>query len=107
MTQRTVTDNDGHSYTWHYQWMMNPSNVLSVNGTYTNIVTDPLGNDSVHVFTDLGGASHFFETNGLYYKGPSISLAADARSQKLASGVHEPKISTASVAVSELSPKGP
>jgi RHS repeat-associated protein len=50
VASRTVFDGT-NSYTWKYTW-----------GTYsgstvTNVVTDPLGNDVVHIFTSLGGPS--------------------------------------------------
>jgi RHS repeat-associated protein len=46
IASRTLTDNNGHSYIWNYHFG-NP-----FNGTTT--VTDPLGNDSVHTFSQVG-----------------------------------------------------
>src|SRR5579863_8511594 len=73
VTQRTLTDNNGHSYTWKYQWMVAQSNPTNSNGTYTNVVTDPLGNDTVHVFTNLLGG--FYETRTQTYQGSYTSGA--------------------------------
>src|SRR5205807_1295715 len=55
-----------------YQWMVQQSNPNSANGTYTNKVTDPLGNDALHVFTNFIGVG-FYETSTLSYQGPSTS----------------------------------
>ena len=71
VTARTITDNNGHSDTWTYQWMVQQSNPNSPNGSYTNKVTDPLGNDTLHVFTNLTGG--FYETSTLSYQGASAS----------------------------------
>src|SRR5205807_1843095 len=69
--QRTITDNLGHSGIWNYRWMTQQSNPAQLNGIYSNIVTDPSGNDTVHVFTNtLGG---FYETSSLSYQGLSAN----------------------------------
>lgn len=68
--QRTVTDGNGNSYIWKYQWLVSQNNPTAPNGTYTNVVTDPLGNDTVHVFTNLGS---FYETSTRTYKGSYTS----------------------------------
>src|SRR5205807_5582325 len=69
--QRTITDNLGHSGIWNYRWMTQQSNPAQLNGTYSNVVTDPNGNDTVHVFTNtLGG---FYETSSLSYQGLSAN----------------------------------
>ena len=62
---RTLTDNNGHSYTWNYQW-----GTIS-NLSLTNISTDPNGSDTAHVFTYLagGGSEGYVETSTLYYQG--------------------------------------
>jgi RHS repeat-associated protein len=61
---RTLTDNNGHSYQWQYNW-----GSLS-NLSFTNVVTDPLGNDTAHVFTNLGGGNTgYFETSTINYQG--------------------------------------
>lgn len=68
VSQRTITDNNGNSSTWKYQWLTAQANPLSTNGTFTNVVTDPEGNDSVHVFTNYGTCS-FYETTTQDYQG--------------------------------------
>jgi len=60
---RTVNDNNGHSFQWSYQWGT-PSG-----GLLTNTVTDPLSNDTVHVFTALDSQCAFFETRTQYFQG--------------------------------------
>lgn len=63
VTSRTVDANDGTGpHTWHY-----------VPGVGTTIVTDPLGNDVVHGFTDLTGGCSLYETQTKYYSGSSGS----------------------------------
>jgi RHS repeat-associated protein len=63
---RTLNDN-GHSYIWHYNWGTVVDSVIS------NTVTDPLNNDTVHVFTSLDGIGAgncgFFETRTQSYQG--------------------------------------
>ncbi|HEV7163792.1 MAG TPA: RHS repeat-associated core domain-containing protein [Gammaproteobacteria bacterium] len=44
---RTLNDNNGHSYTWTYSYRP-----LNGDGTITNTVTDPNGNDSDAVFSE-------------------------------------------------------
>ena len=67
VASRTVNDNNGHSSTWNYSWG------TVVNGVISNIVTDPLSNDTVHVFTALDGTSAgdcgFYETRTQSYQG--------------------------------------
>jgi RHS repeat-associated protein len=64
---RTVTDNNGHSYTWQYHWG------TESNGTLTNAVTDALNNDTVHTFASLTAGSapgcNLYETATQYYQG--------------------------------------
>src|SRR6266853_1240405 len=62
---RTLNDGLGHSFTWTYTWG------TTTNGVTSNLVTDPLGNDSAHVFTALDGTSGcaFYETSTQYYQG--------------------------------------
>ena len=69
VTSRTLNDSNGHAFTWNYSWGT-PSN-----GTLTNQVTDPLGNDTVHVFTALDGTTgcSFYETRTQYYQGTGAS----------------------------------
>jgi hypothetical protein len=67
VAKRTVNDNNGNSYAWQYSWG------TVVNGVISNTVLDPLGNDTVHVFTALDGvgvgACGFFETRTQSYQG--------------------------------------
>jgi RHS repeat-associated protein len=66
---RTLRDGQGHTYVWTYHWGTISS------GTVTNIVTDPLGNDTVHIFSDLSlqlGSTpfcKFYETSTIQYQG--------------------------------------
>src|SRR6185437_10212478 len=71
VTQRTITDNNGHSYVWKYQWLVSQNNPTGANGTFTNVVTDPLGNDTTHVFTNY--LSSFYETSTITYRGAYTS----------------------------------
>jgi RHS repeat-associated protein len=69
---RTLNDGQGHTYQWHYTWGT-PSNT-----NVTNTVTDPLGNDTVHVFTSLAPSSstvgcNFYETSTIQYAGAAAS----------------------------------
>src|SRR5262249_27190356 len=53
VTQRTVNANDGTgAQTWNYS---------------STTVTDPLGNDTVHSFTDLNQSCSIYETQTQYY----------------------------------------
>src|SRR5258708_29047917 len=61
--RRTVNDNNGHSYQWTYSYG------TVVNHLISNTVTDPLGNDAVHTFTDLDGVCAFYETRTQIYQG--------------------------------------
>src|SRR5579864_5798455 len=65
IASRTLNVNNGHSYTWNYSWG------TASNGSMANTSTDAAGNDTVHVFTALSGASacDFFETRTQYYQG--------------------------------------
>ena len=60
---RTLTDNNGHSSQWTYNWG-------APGTTFTNTVTDPAGNDTVHVFTALDNVCSFYETATKYFQGP-------------------------------------
>jgi RHS repeat-associated protein len=66
VASRTVNDNSGNSFTWHYFW-----GAAQSDGTMTNVVNDPLGNDTVHVFTaqDSTGGCGFYETRVQAYQG--------------------------------------
>ncbi|HET6844915.1 MAG TPA: RHS repeat-associated core domain-containing protein [Candidatus Angelobacter sp.] len=48
VASRTLTDVNGHSFTWNYHWSPPASD-----GTLTHTVTDPVGNDTVHVFSPV------------------------------------------------------
>ena len=65
MASRTLNDNNGHSSIWNYSWGS------VANGVISNTVTDPLNNDTVHVFTALDGAGAcgFYETRTQSYQG--------------------------------------
>ena len=66
VASRTVYDGT-NSYTWKYTWGTWSSS------TVTNVVTDPLSNDVVHVVTSLGGQSNCspYETTTKNYSGSS------------------------------------
>jgi RHS repeat-associated protein len=71
---RTVDANDGAGpHTWSYTF----SGINASSGN--TIVTDPLGNDTVHVITGVGAASigglscSLYETQTLYYQGSHTS----------------------------------
>ncbi|HXB21392.1 MAG TPA: hypothetical protein VNV88_08425, partial [Candidatus Solibacter sp.] len=68
VASRTVNDNQGNSSTWLYNW----GAALS-DGSMTNVVTDPLGNDTVHVFRAQDGTDGcgFYETRTQHYQGSS------------------------------------
>jgi RHS repeat-associated protein len=66
---RTVNDGQGHLSTWTYTWST-PSTT-----SFTNKVTDPLGNDVLHTFTELSSLAavpakcRFYETSSTVYQG--------------------------------------
>ncbi len=71
ISQRTVVDNNGNSTTWTYHW-----GGLAQDGSMTNWVTDPNGNDTVHVFKSVassqctgGPGAGFHETQTKYFSG--------------------------------------
>lgn len=73
--QRTITDNNGHSYVWNYNY---GTSVCS--GSMTNTMTDPLGNDTVDVFNKLQGVNNgrndvvsYFVTSTKNYQGSQSS----------------------------------
>ncbi len=63
---RSVDDNQGNRAKWIYTWG------TAVNGVISNLVTDPLFNDTAHIFTALDGPNGcaFYETSTQYYQGP-------------------------------------
>jgi RHS repeat-associated protein len=66
---RTLDDGQGHISQWRYNWGT-PSSTSVVNKS-----TDPLGNDTLHTFSELsslaglGAHCHFYETSTSYYQG--------------------------------------
>ncbi len=60
---RTVTQN-GKTYTWTYSWGVRQSD-----GTITNVVTDPNGNDTAHVMSPIAVPCGFYETQTRSYQG--------------------------------------
>jgi RHS repeat-associated protein len=67
---RMLNDGQGHTLQWNYTW-----GSASASGQ-TNVVTDPLGNDSVHTFTAMtppGNSSppgcNLYETTTIDYQG--------------------------------------
>ena len=63
VSSRTINDNNGHSFTWNYQWG------TLTNGLVTNTATDALNNDTVHTFTEIGGCQALYETTNQEYQG--------------------------------------
>jgi RHS repeat-associated protein len=68
VTARTLNDGQGHSYQWNYAWG------TFANGSLTNTATDPLGKDTVHVFTALASnppsaSCNLYETSTIAYQG--------------------------------------
>jgi YD repeat-containing protein len=70
VTTRTLNDGQGHIQTWNYNWGTTTSSGL------TNVVTDPLGNDTVHIFTQQAPAGgnpppgcFLYETSTIDYQG--------------------------------------
>ena len=62
---RTVNDNNGHSYPWTYTW-----GSLQTDGSITNYVLDPNGNETAHVFKSvLNNRTSFYETETRIYQG--------------------------------------
>jgi YD repeat-containing protein len=76
ISQRTLIDNNGHSLIWNYHW-----GGLAADRSMTNWVTDPNGNDTVHVFKAVassqcyygGGSPGFHETQTKYFQGTKDS----------------------------------
>ena len=60
---RTLFDGT-NSNTWQYSWGTRQSD-----GTITNIVTDPTGNDTAHVMSPVGPPCGFYETETRSYQG--------------------------------------
>jgi RHS repeat-associated protein len=68
VTSRTINANDGTgSHTWTYG--LPPTSPTTTPLT----VTDPLGNDTVHYITGLGGSGSYYETEAQYYQGSQSS----------------------------------
>jgi RHS repeat-associated protein len=72
ISQRTLIDNNGHSSIWNYHW-----GGVAADGSITNWVTGPDGNDTVHVFKAVassqcfgsGTSPGFREIRTQYFKG--------------------------------------
>lgn len=67
VSTRTVSGLGITTGTWTYTF-----GALQSNGTMTNVVTDPAGNDTVHVVSAIGGTGScsYYETQTVYYQGP-------------------------------------
>ncbi|HZI56695.1 MAG TPA: hypothetical protein VFF39_07955, partial [Verrucomicrobiae bacterium] len=69
VASRTLNDGQGHTSTWNYSWG------TFANGSQTNVVTDPAGNDTAHIFTILNPtgsttpACNLYETSTIQYQG--------------------------------------
>jgi RHS repeat-associated protein len=65
VTKRTTNDSHGNIAVTNYSWGTPSGGVMS------NTVTDPLNNDTVHIFTTLDGSSgcQFYETSTQSYQG--------------------------------------
>src|SRR5205085_7136902 len=61
---RTVSDGQGTSAVWRYSWGQPQSD-----GSITNIVTDPNGNDTAHVMRAQQVSCAYYETQTRYYQG--------------------------------------
>src|SRR5579864_1668209 len=87
VNSRTFNDNNGHSYVWNYFWGQPQSGSLAL---VSNRVADPLGNDTVHVFTDPAGRGTCsqYETQTQQFQGSSASgqLLKQVDTTYLASG---------------------
>ena len=72
VASRTLNDNNGHSYPWNYFWGQPQPGSLAL---ISNRVSDPLGNDTVHVFTDPAGRGTClqYETQTQQFQGASAS----------------------------------
>jgi YD repeat-containing protein len=71
VTSRTVNANDGTgSHTWTYVPSMTQANgSQEITGSFQTVVTDPLGNATVHSETALGGTCSIYETETQKYNG--------------------------------------
>jgi YD repeat-containing protein len=82
LQSRMVNANDGTGpHTWTYKMASAPGDQNYVDGgpsdfPYLSVVTDPLGNDTVHTFTDVDTADdavQYYETQTQYYQGSYTS----------------------------------
>jgi YD repeat-containing protein len=65
VSMRTVNDNNGHSYQWTYTW-----GTLGQDGSITNYVLDPNGNETAHVFRSVTTTPcDFYEIQTRSYQG--------------------------------------
>jgi len=66
VTSRTVNANDGagsHQWTYTYTFASNSTSLVT-----STTVTDPVGNYTIHNFTQLGGGWTVYETQSQYYQ---------------------------------------
>src|SRR5260370_22370475 len=65
VSTRTVDVNDGSGpHIWSYSW-----GTYAADGSMTNTVTDPNGNDTVHVVATMANTCSFYETRTQYFQG--------------------------------------
>jgi RHS repeat-associated protein len=93
ITSRTVNANDGTGpHTWNYAMNTNFSGVST-----QTIETDPLGNDTVHTMTALGGTCSVYETQtdryaGSHTAGTLLQTTATTYSYTVASAIGGPVV---------------
>jgi RHS repeat-associated protein len=69
ISTRTTNDNNGNSYQWSYTW-----GALQQDGTLTNYVLDPNGNETAHVFHSVTTSPcDFYEVETRSYQGTHAS----------------------------------
>src|ERR1700694_1176094 len=64
---RTVTDGSGRQAVWRYSWGQPQSD-----GSITNIVTDPNGNERAHVMRPQAAPCAYYETQTRTYQGSAV-----------------------------------
>src|SRR5713101_382098 len=69
VSTRTVDANDGTGpHTWNYSW-----GTYAADGSMTNTLTDPNGNDTVHVVATIANTCSFYETRTQHFQGTGAS----------------------------------